>query len=176
MRSGSGPTVLNNRTLATTALILVAGCATMPFGGGRSSDQMTAAITDVREGTTDRLVLSTERLAPFRVAPDGASEPEVRTQGEHTSGWVESLQTEDVVDDVCSSGASCRPQAGALLVRLSTPYDGRTGVFVDATIQSVVGSEAGADIIQTRFVRFQIEDEAAGWRVVASTPLWESVG
>ncbi|NNF28392.1 MAG: hypothetical protein HKN73_14300 [Gemmatimonadetes bacterium] len=175
MGPGPGTTTLHTKRGTAALLLVVSACTSMPFGGNRSADQLTAAITDVREATEDRLILSSERLAPFRTAADGASEPEVRSQGEHDPGWVDALVGQGLVDEACAAGAGCRPQAGALLVRLSRPYDGRTGAFVDATIQSVLGNE-GASVVQTRFVRFQIEEEPSGWRVVASTPLWESVG
>lgn len=167
--------ILQTRPGALVLLGFVTACASMPFVGSTSTDQLTAAVTDVREGTGNRLVLSTERLARFRTSADGASEPQVGSDGEHDSTWIESLLGTGLVDEVCRAGEGCRPRPGAVLVRLSAPYDGRTAAFVDATIQSVLGSE-GATVVETRFVRFQIEEGPAGWRVVASTPLWESVG
>ena len=159
---------------AALTLWAVGSCASLPLVGSRQTDQMTAAITDVRESTPDRLILSTERLEPFRLSPDGASEPEVEARGHHDPAWVDAMVSQALIDGTCE-GSDCEPSSGTQVIAVSEPYRGRTGAFVDGRIQTLLGS-GGATVIQTRFVRFQIEDESAGWRVVASTPLWETVG
>ena len=174
-----GPNAARSRWILAVAsaatLSVIGACNSLPLVGGSRGDQLTAAMTDIREGTSDRLILSPERLSPFATSADGSTAPQVRSRGEHDAAWLEALVSSGVVDEVCNAARSCEPQPGALMVTLSGPYDGRAGAFVDGTIVRLLGSGPNA-VAETRFVRYQIQREPAGWRVVASIPLWEEVG
>jgi len=163
-----------------TAFSLVAaasavGCASLSGIGGSAEDQLTAAITDFRESTPGHLTIADERLARFRVAPDGASAPEVHTDGHHPASWLDRLIGSGAVNAVCEAPAGCVASTTTTVVSLSAPYDGRAGAFVDARVESVTPVEGGS-IRETRLIRLQIERESSGWRVVASTPIWETMG
>ncbi|MDH3223677.1 MAG: hypothetical protein OEO23_08170 [Gemmatimonadota bacterium] len=161
--------------LSFSILVLLPACASLSDIGRSDSNQMTAAITDLRESTAGRLTLSAERLAPFRLSEDGASPPEVRSAGRHGRAWLDEMVAAGAVDGICGGPDTCDASPSTTLVTLSGPFDGRTGAFVDARIETVSGPE-GASVRQTRLLRLQIVRGASGWRVVAATPLWETMG
>lgn len=153
---------------------VVTACASLPGLGADPEDQLTAALTDLGESTVGAVALETARLRPFELAPEGNAEPVVTAVGRHSDGWVDAMLDAGLADRLCDRGDNCEPSTELTVIGLSTPYDGRAGAFVDARVRSVTAT-GGGQIHTTDFVRLQMVEESTGWRVVASTPLWETM-
>ena len=175
MTHSSRPPSSRRRWLLLVVPVIQAGCASFPVLGGSRGDQLTAALTDLREGTQVAVAIESVMLAPFRLPEDGSGEPVAETEGRHAADWLEASIATGLADRVCSGGDSCEPAPDQMVVALSRPYSGRRGAFVDARVRGA--DPAGTGVIRyTRYVRLQMEDTQSGWRVVASVPLWETMG
>ena len=170
----SMPRILSINAAAALTVLQLA-CAGFPVGGAADSDQLTAALTEFHEGVRGEVVLDPARLARFRPAEEVGEAPEVGRDGRHSQSWLQAVLAQGLADRLCPSAEDCDASPTVTIVSLSRPYDGQGGVFVDALRKSVTDTGYGL-IRSSAMIRLQITKETSGWRVVASTPIWESTG
>lgn len=161
-----------NPTIILLAALSGAACSTVTLAsGGGSEAQLDAALRDLRDTQRSGLILEEGVLAELEEIPLAGAPFDSGRDGTHSSSWLAAALNNDLADDTCSSNCESGPQR--TVVAFSRPFRGGNAVFVDAEIRGTSNSDFGRMRIH-RLVRFQLERVRDTWRVVGTTPLWES--
>lgn len=158
----------------SVAALICSGCSSFPLVAGAGADQLTAALTEFHEGVRGEVLLDLRTMERFRAVEEGHA-PEVSYRGRHPEDWIEAVLSRGLADRLCDEDGDCEASNEVSVVSLSRPYDGGSGVLVDAQLKRVTDTGYGL-IRSTELIRLQIDKDDSGWRVVASTPVWETSG
>ena len=163
--TGWGP--MAGRALPLAALIAVAACSHLPMGTGGGSNQLDAALDEIRSSERGQLVLERQVLSLPDSIPRPGTPFSSSRDGSHSQAWLDATVAAGLADDHCGQCST----DGATVITLSRPYRGGNAHFVDAEIRGIAETDFGRLRVH-HIVQIQLERADGEWRALGRIPLW----